>query len=364
MKDDRRTIVGGFLAGLERFRLAPSAFLLAAALAAAPALAQTKAVAELAAYSGADRTQRLVEGAKKEGAVMIYSSMTVEDMAPLQAAFEKKYGVKVNFWRSSSENVVRRSVSEMRAGRFEADVFETNSLEMEALHREKVLHEVKSPVIAELIPQALAPHREWIGSRLNVFVLAYNTKLVKKEELPKNYEDLLNPRWKGRLGIEASDVDWFAGVVNDLGEAKGLKLFRDIVATNGMSVRKGHTLLTNLVVSGEVPLALTVYQYKAEQLKNAGAPIDWLALTPIIARFQGIGLARNSPHPHAALLFIDFWLTEAQETMAKRDFTPANRKISSPVHKMPLKLVDPKLLLDENEKWSKHYSEIITKQAR
>src|SRR4029077_16681126 len=121
------------------------------------------AVVELAAYAGADRTQRLVEGAKKEGAVMVYSSMTVEDMAPLQAAFEKKYGVKVGFWRSSSENVVRRGVTEMRAGRFDADIFETNAVEMEALHREKVLQEVKSPVLQELIPQALMPHREWIG---------------------------------------------------------------------------------------------------------------------------------------------------------------------------------------------------------
>jgi iron(III) transport system substrate-binding protein len=339
---------------------------MALAIAPLPALAQkvSPAVADLAPYTGADRTQKLVEGAKKEGSVMVYSSMTVEDMAPIQAAFEKKYGVKVNFWRSSSENVVRRAVTEMRAGRFDADIFETNAVEMEALYREKVLHEVKSPVLQELIPQAMTPHREWVGTRLNVFVLAYNTKLVKKEELPKNYEDLLNPRWKGRLGIEAADVDWFAGVVNDMGEAKGLKLFRDLVSTNGMSVRKGHTLLTNLVVSGEVPLALTVYQYKAEQLKNAGAPIDWLALPPIIARFQGIGLARSSPRPHAALLFFDFWLTEAQELLAKRDFTPANRKNSTPVHKMPLKIVDPKILLDDGEKWNKLYSEIITKGVR
>ena len=116
-------------------------------------------------------------------------------------------------WRSTSENIVRRSVTEARAGRFEVDVIETNAPEMEALHREKVLHEVKSPHIAELISQAIPAHREWIGTRLNVFVLAYNTKLVRKEELPKSYEDLLNPRWKGRLGIEASDIDWFAGVV-------------------------------------------------------------------------------------------------------------------------------------------------------
>src|SRR6202012_2894128 len=125
-----------------------------------------------------------------------------------------------------------------------------------------------------LIPQAILPHGEWVGTRLNVFVYAYNTNLVKKADLPKTYQDLLNPKWKGKLGIEAEDLDWFAGAVTDLAgqkgmdEKKALDVFRNIATTNGYSVRKGHTLLANLVASGEVPLALTVYNYKAEDLKN------------------------------------------------------------------------------------------------
>jgi ABC-type Fe3+ transport system substrate-binding protein len=348
---------------IDRFKTG-ACILLALAVLAVAAAAAGATLTELAGYTGADRTQRLIEGGKKEGTLTVYSSAPPDDMLALTTAFEKKHGIKVQLWRASSENIVRRGVSEARAGRHDADVFETNAAEMESLYREKVLHPVKSPHIAELVPQAIPAHREWIGTRLNVFVLAYNTRLVRKEELPKSYEDLLHPRWKGRLGIEASDLDWFAGVVNSMGEAKGLKLFRDIVATNGMSVRKGHTLLTNLVVSGEVPLALTVYQYKAEQLKNNGAPIDWLALGPVIARFQGVALAKGSPHPHAALLFFDFMLTDAQELLARRDFSPASRKISTTAHKLPFKLVDPKLVLDENDKWTKLYSEIITRQAR
>ena len=159
------------------------------------------------------------------------------------AAFEKKYGVKVRVWRGSSENVVQRSVTEARGGRYDADVFETGGAAMESLHREKLLQEVKSPRLAELNPAALTAHGEWTGTRYNVFVAAYNTKLVKKDELPKSYDDLLDPRWKGKLGIEADDTDWFGAVIDQLGEERGLKLFRDIVATNGISVRKGHTLL-------------------------------------------------------------------------------------------------------------------------
>src|SRR5687767_4360259 len=224
-----------------------------ALLVAAPAAAQAPAkpsVADVALYQGADRTQRLIEGAKKEGSLSVYTSATVEDMTVITAAFEKKYGVKVNVYRASSENVVRRGIAEMRAGRNEADIFETNGPDMESLYREQLFQEVRSPYLADLVPGAVAPHREWVGARMNIYVVTYNTKLVKKEELPKTFEDLLNPRWKGKLGIEASDPAWFAMVVNELGEAKGLKLFRDIVTANGISVRKGHTLLTQLVVSG------------------------------------------------------------------------------------------------------------------
>jgi len=260
--------------------------------------------------------------------------------------------------------VLQRTVTEARANRFDLDIVDTNGPELEGLHREKLLQEVKSPYVADLVAQAIQPHREWVGTRLNIFTAAYNTKLVKKEELPKTYEDLLDPKWKGRLGIEAEDFDWFSGVIGELGEAKGLKLFRDIVAKNGISVRKGHTLLTNLVASGEVPLALTVYNYKAEQLKNKGAPIDWFAFPPAIARPNGIGMLRRAPHPHAAVLFFDFMLSDGQGLLAKRDFIPTNRKIDSPLNKMPIKFVDSRVILDEQAKWSNLYHEIITKQAK
>ena len=150
-------------------------------------------------------------------------------MAVVTAAFEKKYGVKVRVWRGSSENVVQRSVTEARGGRFDADVFETGGAAMESLHREKLLQKVKSPSQADLDPAALTAHGEWTGTRYNVFVAAYNTKLIKKDELPKSYDDLLDPKWKGKLGIEADDSDWFGAVIDQLGEERGLKLFRNIV---------------------------------------------------------------------------------------------------------------------------------------
>jgi iron(III) transport system substrate-binding protein len=223
---------------------------------------------------------------------------------------------------------------------------------------------VRSPHLADLVPQAVRPHREWVGTRVNIFVAAYNTSLVRREDLPRSWRDLLDPKWKGKLGIEAYDHDWFSGVIGELGEP-GLKLFREIVATNGISVRKGHTLLANLVVAGEVPLALTVYHYRAEHLKSEGAPIDWFVLPPAIARHNGVALARRAPHPHAAVLFFDFMLGDAQEILLKRSFTPTSARLVAALKNVPpFKLVDSKAVLDESEKWTRRYDQIIIKQSR
>lgn len=346
-----------------KFCLLTSAFCLAVLIVSGVAVAQS--VGEIAAYEGPDRERRLAEGARREGFLNLYTSLTVDDMTVLNAAFEKRYSVKVRMWRASSDKIVQRALAETKAARFEADAIESNAPSLEILHREGLLQAVRSPHHADLIPAALPAHREWVGARLNVFVQAYNTKLVRKEELPSSYSDLLHPRWKGRLGIEASDEDWFAGVVQSMGEEKGLKLFRDLVATNGLSVRRGHTLLTNLVASGEVPFALTVYNFTAEQVKQKGAPLDWFVLPPAIARANGLAVARRAPHPYAALLYYDFMIgEEGQNILLKRDFVPASRKLDTPLNRGPLTIVDPALLIDQGERWARLYDEIIVKQAR
>src|SRR5690606_22736041 len=343
----RRGARRGFL------RTVLSVAMLAAGLGAAPAaMAQSAGIASMADYSGPDRQQKLEEAARKEGELLIYTSATVEDMTVLIEAFEKKYGIKAKLWRAGGEKVTQRTLAEARAGRSEVDIIETDGIELEALHREGVLQPVKSPYQADLIDEAVRPHGDWTATRLNVFAMAYNTNLVKKEELPKTYEDLLDPRWKGRLGIEAEDIDWFATVIDGLGEEKGLQLFRNMVARNGISVRKGHTLLTNLVASGEVPMALTVYNYKAEQLKNKGAPLDWFTFDPAIARANGVALAKGAPHPNAALLFFDFLLTDGQKILLDRDFVTTSKQYRSKLNQMPFKFVDPAVVLDENAKWS------------
>jgi iron(III) transport system substrate-binding protein len=325
--------------------------------------AQGTDMAAVARLQGEARTKALVEGARKEGEVMVYHSTQLEDLKPVFDAFTAKYGVKVKNWRSSSENVVQRVISETRAGRREVDFIENNSPEMEALRREKMLVRMESPHFADLRPNTLPAHREYATSTMDVFVQAYNTERVKRDELPKTYQDLLDPRWKGRLGIEAEDQAWFGTLLRDLGEGRGAKLFGDIVAANGVSVRKGHTLLANLVASGEIPLGLTVYNYKPPQLKAKGAAIDWIVLTPAIAQLHAVAVTAKAPHPYAAMLLFDFFLGEGQAILAARNFVPSNSKVPSPFGDMPIKFIDPAEAIDKQDQWTKIYEDTFIKRV-
>lgn len=341
-------------------------------LPATPGFAQAPAVstsapnqaAEIAAYQGPDREKRLVEGARKEGELMFYASIPVADIAVLTDTFTKKYGIKVKAWRGDSEAMLQRVLNEAKARRYEVGIMAAASSALEPLSREKLLTEVKSPFLADLIPESIAPNREWASVYLNTFVQAYNTNLVSKDDLPKTYRDLLHPRWKGKLAVEAEDYDWFAQVVLGLGEAQGLKLFRDIVATNGISLRRGHSVMNNMVAAGEIPLALSAYGFLAEQAKLKGAPIDWFVIPPLLARPTAAGMSRYAPQPHAAVLFYDFLIGPAQPILASRQFVSPSRKIESAFTRNPLQLIDSVEMLNNAKKWQDLYQSIVIKAAR
>ena len=345
---------------MERNALAAAA--LAAILLASAAAVRAASIADLALDSSPGRAQRVLEGARKEGEVDVYTSLTANSAAKVKADFEKRYGVKVNLWRASSENIVQRVANEGRAGHPGFDVVETNGPEMEEIQHEGLLQRVDSPLFADLIPQALFPHREWVATRLNVFVQCYNTSLVKPDEVPRSFEDLLDPRWKGRLGIEANDADWFQAVVGEMGEEKGLAYFRKLVATNGLSVRKGHALLEQLVESGDVALSLTCYSFKIDQDRRKGVPVDWTSIGPLIARPNGEGISRKAAHPHAAMLFYEYMIGEAQPLLASLHLAPVSRKVESNLRGRDVRFIDPAAVLRESKKWEDLYQRIIVQR--
>jgi iron(III) transport system substrate-binding protein len=346
-----------------------NAAMLGLMVAPATARAQQRRPAEsphrsLYMLEGADRQNRLVAGARMEGTVVIYTSLNTQDSGPIVTAFEKKYGVKAQLWRASSEKVVQRAVTEARAGRFVCDVMETNGPEMEALYREVLLDEFRSPYFSDLPPAAFPKHRQYVADRFNFFTIAYNTRLVPPQDVPNSYDDLLQPRFVGKIGLEAADVDWFGAMVKHMGEDKGLAYFRKLAAARPQ-IRSGHTLMGQLVASGEIPLVANIYNHNAERVAVRGAPIRWKALSPTFGRPNAIGLARRAAHPHAALLFADFLLSgEGQTILKEHNRVPSSRAVKSPLNAFPFEMIDPSITLDENEKWSKLWSELFLRGQR
>ena len=330
----------------------------------APALrAQDVAAANRALYlyKGADREARLLEGARKEGKVSLYTSLNTKDSGPITEAFEKKTGVEVLLWRSSSEKVLQRAVTEARAGRHAADVIETNGPEMEAVYREKLLAEFHSPHFKDLPPAAFPKHRHYVADRFNFFTIGYNTNLVKPDEVPNSYADLLHPRFVGKIALESGDTDWFAALVKHMGEEKGLAFFRKL-ADMKPQMRTGHTLLAELVSSGEVPITATIYNHNMERLAVKGAPVKWKALVPTFGRPNAIGVVPRAAHPHAALLFTDFMLSpQGQQLLKERNRVPASTAVDTPLNKFPFEMIDPVITLDEADKWDKLWSGLFLK---
>ena len=168
----------------------------------------------------------------------------------------------------------------------------------------------------------------------------------------QSYHDLLNPRWKNKLGIEQGRAEWLQAVVKRMGnQRKGLGLFREIAAKNHIAMRNGMSLLVNLVASGEVPLDLTAYNYRVDTLKRKGAPVNWFVLPPIVASSNAISIARDAPHPAAALLFCEFMLHDGQRIMAKLHYVPTNTHVPSSIHGIKFHLIDPVATYEGHNKW-------------
>jgi iron(III) transport system substrate-binding protein len=210
-----------------------------------------------------------------------------------------------------------------------------------------------------MLEGTLPAHRGWAPQFINVFVQAYNTHAVKSEDLPKRWADLLDARWRGRLGVEAKAGEWYCRLIKNLGEEKGSELFRGIAARNGLSVRSGNSVLANMVVSGEVPLALAVYSHMIEQARQQGAPVDWFAIDPMIGRSNGIGVSRKPPHPNAALLFYEYVLSDAQPLMLRMHYLSPVKKLESPLRGARILFVDPATDGAEVERCDNAYDALI-----
>jgi iron(III) transport system substrate-binding protein len=265
-------------------------------LAAAP-FAQSHAASESA-----------LDAARREGELVYYASMNLAEANSLIGAFEKRYPfIKVKLNRIGSEKLLTRVLTEARAKKFFADVIQTVEFSMYIFTRHGVLTRYL-PQANALYPKEFKEDGFWTTVYYNAYVSGYNTKLIAPGALPKNYQGLLDPKWQGKLMMEGTKADWFAGMLQILGRERGLKYMREL-AKQQPSPREGHELLAQLVAAGEGLIDINIPAASVERMKERGAPIDWIALGDAPAIMVGIGLAAQAPHPNAAKIFLDFVLS-------------------------------------------------------
>jgi iron(III) transport system substrate-binding protein len=199
-------------------------------------------------------------------------------------------------------------------------------------------------------------------------VYAYNTNAVKNEDLPKTWDDLLQPKWKGRIGMESTNVEWFETLVEGLGEKKGLDLFRRL-GENGVAVRTGHTHSAGLVIAGEIPLMMGVFSHDVDRMKPKSAPIDWFVLPPAVILPSAVAVSRRAAHPYAAALFFDYMLTDGPRFYTEVYRVPANKNYDTPVRRIiekggAYRVVDAAKSMDEHDKWLKLYKKLIVDRSQ
>jgi ABC-type Fe3+ transport system substrate-binding protein len=290
-------------------------------------------VEDIALMNRSDRQKILVEGARKEGKLSWYTTLIVDQVVrPVKDAFEKEYPfLQIEFFRGNSDRLVQKMLAEYQAKRYEADIVD-GTVTAPMVRRAGYLQRYYSPHLAEYPAELKDPQGFWGVSNVYYFSLGYNTRMVKPNEVPKTYEDLLNPRWKGQMMwsiSRGSGAPMFIGnILQTMGQEAGKaylqKLKGQNIAKNTASARQ----IPDLVIAGEYPIAVHIFNHHAHISKSAGAPVDWYALEPASATINTMSPVTRAPHPHAAMLFLDFVLSEkGQKVFQASNYLPSHPKV-------------------------------------
>jgi iron(III) transport system substrate-binding protein len=262
--------------------------------------------------------ERVLEGAKKEGRLVLYTGMDTEEANLYTKEFSKKYPfIKAEIFRSSGEKVQARFLIEHRANVHSADIFQTSIVQVYQLRNSGLLAKFVSEEAAAYADGFKDPQGYWTAFYQIPYVIGYNTRLVVPKDAPTSYEDLLDPKWKAQIALETEEYQWFYHLLQIMGKDKGLAFMKRF-ATQNLQMRKGHTLLAQLVAAGEVALATVVYSNRVERMKASGAPIDWVRFKgPTITAINAIAIPDKAPHPNAAKLFVDFVLSKEGQNLLR-----------------------------------------------
>jgi iron(III) transport system substrate-binding protein len=316
-------------------------------------------VAAIDGLDGSARVARLRELAEKEGnSLTLYTSMTPGDEDEISSAFEDAHGIEVSVYRASTEVIAGRLTEEHEASFHGADVVETNSIVLTLLTGQGILAPYQPRTRTPLV--AGSSHEAWTGDRFNVFVASWNTDRVSAGERPRSWEDLADPRWRGKIGLEAGDFDWYQAVHahwqrEGRGEEEIDRLF-EAIARNAIVV-KGHSLLGQLLASGEIEVAAANYRHIVQRLIDDDAPIAWQPpVEPVFTRAEGVGLVRGSEHPAAAVLFAEWILGDGQKVIAELGRDTRDGVALKGARAVE---VDVREITENRELWSDRYERLL-----
>ena len=273
---------------------------------------------------------QLIAGAKKEGEVSLYLSTNLTDANGMMQRFKQKYPfVNVGLFRADNEKLLNRILTEASAGKFNADVILISSFEVRVLMQKKLLQKYLTPE-SRFYPEGFTDKDGYWTSVYSIpRVMSYNTKLVRPDAAPKNYDDLLQPKWKGNVGLSDSAILWYAGFLKFYGDEKGREYMKKLSAQKP-AFRDSETVISQLLAAGEFPLGVT-YSHQVVSLKKKGAPVDWIrTMQPIVTGLKPISLSSMATHPNAGKLFIDFVLSkEGQELIRSFNRLPSRVDVPS-----------------------------------
>ena len=288
--------------------------------------------ATASAIAAADARSALIDGAKKETKLMIYSSVSATDTATLGQRFQHKYPfIKPEFLRLGSERLLTRILQEARGGRQFADVYQTGVVEVYLFKQKGMLSQYASAERA-----AYADYFKDTDGYYTAFfhtskVIAYNTKLVPAGKAPKSYEDLLDPQWRGKLGLPSGGggIRWYLAMMKELGDDKG-EAYMKKLAGQKVIVGQDISAVTALMAAGEYPIAVFSNAHQIEQMKSQGAPVEWVATRPVLTTQTVLALPNRAPSPNSAKLYIDFVLSkEGQELLRSFNRIPARSDVEA-----------------------------------
>ena len=306
----------------------------------------------------------LIEGAKKEGKLVFYTVLLVPENRALLAGFEKKYPfIKTEQFRLGAEKMRTKIITEFRAGRHVFDVTSMNVIDVGLLLRQGVLAPYKALARDGIRDGLKDEEGYWTGLYVRKYVLTYNPRLIASADLPKDWWDLLHPKWKGKIGMDQEETEWYAGLASYWGADKARKFMKGLLAQD-FGMRRGHGIIAQLTSAGEFLLSIG-YAHQIEQMKSAGAPLDWIETTdPVVTSPSVVSISSRAAHPYSARLFTEYVLSrEGQLLIQSFPRVVAHKQVPPPSPKLDLDrlkvfYISPELA-DRYEEFQREYNEIF-----